>query len=1580
MAEPVDMTLQISNKQNKCYRMKDLTRASSVNIANIPPIRGETENLVPGRTQQVLSQKQQEVDKTEQLSRELAAEKARSTQLMEELEQSRRMNEELIAGLTERDASRSDFERDNRFSSTRRAPGASNLEESRFYTSINQLSISSINIPECKPDEDGEIHRQSFEAWKDLLVDSMTLAGIEDEVTKFMIFKVKSGARLLEIFRNTRSVEEDPNVNDFPFANAISRLKSYFGSGSDVMLMRRKLALLNQKPDESDLSYITRVGSVARLCEFEGSKEFEQIVATIAEHATNCEVRTASLKMLSRKQCFTDLVDKVREIEAIKLNEEFVRNKYANPGHAVVASVSASFSKSANRPFNFNPQRNFQNYGNRPLRGGFRAPRGRQYYTAGGTSLHPSRNEKCWRCNSIYHAAHDCSHRDKKCNYCGINGHIQRACRSRSNGPGIKRPTAEPLENTPRKIALIDEVKDDTESIQPMRPKSERNLATLHNPTCKTSDGFNVLPNTVGKISIWNIAQITDPSNNDQVIKRDDAIITATVSGMQCIFMIDSGAQVNTCTEAMFKDLTADINYKRGLLNIQFKSDKSLKAYATEGHINVLATFHAPLYVSRDRPTYIEKFYVVKEARALLGRPTASRYSILMLGLQVPLQPLAEHAFDELYPGEIATVAFDGIFPKFNVPPVKIYYDTSKPPCRTVFTNIPLAVKPLVEKRLQNLVSADIIERVVDGMDTSFCSSMLVVPKGKDDIRLVIDLRGPNRYIQRTPFPIPTLEKIVAELDGAKWFSTIDLSNAFFHIELHQESRHLTNFFTEFGMFRCVRLPFGLCNAPDIFQETLQRTILAGCKGCINYLDDCLIFGGTKEEHDENLANVLACLANHNVRLNKDKCVFGSQSVRFIGFQLTPDGWQIEEEKAQAIKNFRQPNCTAEVKSFLGLITFVDRFIVHRATKSEHLRNLANSETFYWTDKENEEFSQLKNEISTSIKRLGYYNVTDRIELFVDASPVGLGAVLTQINEMGLPRVIACASKSLSLSEKRYPQTQKEALAVVWGVERFSYYLLTRTFTIRTDAEAIQYIFDANHRLGKRAISRAESWALRLQPYDYEIKRVPGNKNIADALSRLILATQESVPFEEDKESHYLYSLDSGNMVITWNEIEMASENDSELLSVREALMSNKWPADLRPYEAQKPNLRSLGSMVFKDDRVILPNTLRRKALESAHGGHIGEVAMKRVMREYFWWPRMSTEITRFMKDCNTCVQLSRRNPPLPLCSRELPEGPWQMLQVDFLAVPTFGTGEFLVVIDTYSRYLYVVEMKTIDTVSTNSALNEVFRMWGYPSVIQSDNGPPFQSSGFVKYWEDRGVKVRKSVPLSPQSNGAVERQNSGIIKALSASKLDGSNWRLALQQYVHRHNTLIPHSRLLVTPFELMVGWKYKGNFPGLTKSFNYCDSSKLDRTTIYERDTETKLASKQYADRVRGAKDSKIDIGDTVLLAHKKKNKTDPTFSSDRFEVVARDGAKVVLMSRSGIQYARNVQDVKLAPTPVLNQSGGLSYETVDSEKQAQYTQEATTADPVPLEGESRNLRQRSSLRPPARFDEEYIYRVFY
>lgn len=299
-------------------------------------------------------------------------------------------------------------------------------ELSRFMSSVNQMSISSVTVPECKPSAvTEEIGRQDFEAWKDLLEDSMKLAGVMDEATQFIIFKVKVGQKLLEIFKNTKSTSEAPDPDHHPFLNAMFRLKAYFTSGSDIMLQRRKLALMEQKPEESDLSFILRVGATAKLCDFTIDKEFEEIVSTVAEHAKNREVRTAALKLLSRKGTFTDLVDQVREIEAIRLNEDYFKMKHSGQQQVTIAMVAEGEARQWNS--GRSPATGRKKYDiNHTHRVGTPQDRNSTYWR-GSSSAVP---ERCFRCNSLFHKSVNCYAVDKICRNCGMKGHLQRACRS----------------------------------------------------------------------------------------------------------------------------------------------------------------------------------------------------------------------------------------------------------------------------------------------------------------------------------------------------------------------------------------------------------------------------------------------------------------------------------------------------------------------------------------------------------------------------------------------------------------------------------------------------------------------------------------------------------------------------------------------------------------------------------------------------------------------------------------------------------------------------------------------------------------------------------------------------------------------------------------------------------------------------------------------------------------------------------------------------------------------------------------------------------------------------------------------
>lgn len=319
--------------------------------------------------------------------------------------------------------------------------------------------------------------------------------------------------------------------------------------------------------------------------------------------------------------------------------------------------------------------------------------------------------------------------------------------------------------------------------------------------------------------------------------------------------------------------------------------------------------------------------------------------------------------------------------------------------------------------------------------------------KGKSDFRIVIDMREPNKAIKRSTFPIPSIEQFRAQLQGAAFFSKLDLKNAFFHLKLHDDSKPLTTFMTSRGPMRYTRLMFGVNAAPEIFQRVMTET-LQGIKGVACYIDDILIYAKTKEEHDTVLRAVLARLRKANFTLNQEKCEFSTETAKFLGFHISKEGIRPLEEKLEAIKSFRAPKCKSELQSFLGLVTHVSPFIKDMPDKTEPLRALVRKNAQWeWGENQRKAFESLQESVETDVEAQAFFDPRNRgTRLYTDASPWGLGAILAQPNEEGRERVVAMIAKSLTDTEKRYPQTQREALAVVWAVERLHYFLLGHPF------------------------------------------------------------------------------------------------------------------------------------------------------------------------------------------------------------------------------------------------------------------------------------------------------------------------------------------------------------------------------------------------------------------------------------------------------------------------------------------------------------------------------------------------------
>ncbi|XP_055633585.1 uncharacterized protein K02A2.6-like [Toxorhynchites rutilus septentrionalis] len=627
------------------------------------------------------------------------------------------------------------------------------------------------------------------------------------------------------------------------------------------------------------------------------------------------------------------------------------------------------------------------------------------------------------------------------------------------------------------------------------------------------------------------------------------------------------GADVNTIGGDDWKRLEHEFHVGTAKLEpIQLPNDSAVHSYASIKPISVTHAFTAEVeVVGCHKPLVNAEFLVIdKGSRSLLGRSTASDLKLLKVGIAVNNCETSE---------QLST------FPKVPGVQVKFSVDKAIAPTKNAYFNVPAAYRESAKARLTEMENRGIIERVTTAPEWS----MSVVAKGKGDFRLVVNMRAQNRAIKREYYRLPLLDEMKVKLYGANYFSKLDLTNAFYHLELHESSRDLTTFMSENGMFRFTRLMFGVNCAPEIFQREMSR-ILESVKNIIVYIDDILIFAKTLEELRKTTAQVLMILKENNLTVNSDKCEYDRTRIKFLGHELDKNGFNIDEAKVRHIERFRQPNTISELRSFLGFASFLSPYIQGFANITRPLWELTSCNIWTWSDEQTKAFEHLKNQIAQCTVSLGYFSSTEKTILYTDASPHALGAVLVQDDGRKPPRVISFASKALTMTEKKYPQIQREALAAVWAVEYFAYFLLGRHFTLRTDAQGFTFILNRLREDSKRALNRAD-------------------ENIADSSSRLYVGND--APFEEGTSPWEIAALEVNQVrFLTEEEIRLATVDDVQLKKVVDALETGYWPKELKRFE------------MLADDFTIL----RQKTLEIAHEGHPATAKFKSILRERVWY------------------------------------------------------------------------------------------------------------------------------------------------------------------------------------------------------------------------------------------------------------------------------------------------------------------------------------------------------------------------
>jgi transposase InsO family protein len=837
---------------------------------------------------------------------------------------------------------------------------------------------------------------------------------------------------------------------------------------------------------------------------------------------------------------------------------------------------------------------------------------------------------------------------------------------------------------------------------------------------------------------------------------------------------------------------------------------------------------------------------------------------------------------------------FTGKIGKAKTNEVSLMIDDSVTPVVQKQRRIPVNLSDRAESKIQDLLDQDIIERVPDNQPRSWVSPPVIAPKpDSNDIRFCIDMRMANKAIQRPYTQIPTMADIVSKFQGAERFTKLDLKEAYHQFVLDEQSRNITTFYGPDGLYRYKRLNYGTKSAQDILQLEMHK-MLSGIPSQVNIADDILI-GGSVEEHDAALQKVLSALTSNGITVNPDKCVFDVEEVRFVGLVFNKQGIKPDPKNVKNLQDASQPTSKVELRSFLGMAGFSERFIPNFASIVHPLRQQLKENIWAWDEKCQEAFTKLQASLS-EFSLLHHYVIGHDTELVVDASITGLGAVLVQrASKTEAFHPVMYKSRSLKEVETRYSATEREALAVRWACRKLRKYLLgAPKFRIVTDHRPLTYMF---HKLCGELPPRVENFVMDVQEFEYEIVYRPGKTCIADYMSRHhvdragssrvfeIEAAAESVV-----ESGCCHALNEQGTV-TVEDIRAEGERCEVYQRLVKAIKSgiSDNDEDLKPYMVPeiKHDLSVVSGVVCRGSRVVVPIALQKRVVELSHRAHQGISKAKHFLRTFCWFPGMDKAVENQVRGCLPCQAVQPPNNDQPIKPSELPIGPWQYVEMDFQG--PYPNGEYIfIMIDRYSRWPEMAWFRNAPNANTTiAAMEKIFTNKGVPAVCQSDNGSPFQSKEMEQFAQSSGYRHHHITPEWPRANGTVERFNRSMKEALQAATLEGKSLRDASQRFLQMYRST-PHSATGVSPHAALHGGReMRTVLPLMTPTDHVID----------------RIRDQRYKAKMRnGLRPHKLRVGDSVIVKQMKVNKLTPTFNPTPLRITEVQGSRITAREING------------------------------------------------------------------------------
>lgn len=926
----------------------------------------------------------------------------------------------------------------------------------------------------------------------------------------------------------------------------------------------------------------------------------------------------------------------------------------------------------------------------------------------------------------------------------------------------------------------------------------------------------------------------------------------------------------------------------------------------------------------------------------------------------------------------------------------KIEVDPAVTPTHQRPRRFPTAKRKALKEALEVLEKDKIIARQDE--PTEWSSNILMVNRG-GKFRPCLDPIPLNKAVKRPDRQFTTIDEILPELTNAKVFTTVDASKGFWQVELEEESSKLTTFSTPFGNYRWKRLPFGISSAPEIFQMKLSE-VLNGLEGTEALADDILIFGcgetmdEAMKDHNQKLNKLMQRMEINNCKLNKEKLKLCQTKVKFFGHYLTTDGLEADETKIEAIRAFPVPKDKKGLQRFLGMITYLGRYVDNLSQESAALRKVAVPRSDWkWGEDEQKEFEKLK-DIIIKVNPLKYFDTSKKIVLECDASSEGIGAVLKQDE-----KPLAFASRKLSNAERNgYAMIEKEMAAIVFGCTRFHQMLIGNQTIVRTDHKPLINIYE---KPLIDAPKRLQMMMMVLQKYNLKFEFIKGSENVvADALSRAPIDEPEQERSFGEKTA-FVYEIQEETTIQSWcksvklvkylkisdeilEEVKTATQRDQSMQLLKSHIF-NGWPdnakalrEDIRAFHKHKEELAWQDDLVFRGRTIVIPLEMRKKIIEKVHTAHNGIEASQKLAQENVYWPGMLQQIEDKVKMCETCAKFSASQRKQPMMSHEIPQYPFQYVSMDCCEAAVKGRKKnFLVTVDHYSDFFELDILDDMTPGSVIKASKKNFARYGIPQRICSDNGTNFDCKAMKMFAKEWNFEHVKSAPNHQQANGKAEAAVKIAKNLIRKAEEDGKDFEFAMLHWRNTPNKInsSPNQRLMSRNTRTSIPTSLENLKPKVViKVPEAIEKKRENSKELYDRSTQQRREIKvgeEVMVQLRQAQDKTWTPGEVVEKRSERAydvKVNDAVYRRDEMHV------KPMLSQKNSPIQTKESKSPTMSQRAQMSAPGALNKSPTMSQG-AQVSVPATTTDdqqqsattPV-VETPKRQLRDRATLKLPS------------